>query len=158
MGGINQIYILSLLLKGFNALLECGVGAYLGISKSADLDARVHWLMDFPIFKGEQKWIAAAVFDYANSIPETTRSFFALYLVLHGLVKVALVSGLLMRHKWAYPAAMAALGLFISYQTYEYSAHHALGLLLLTVFDLIVLMLIINDYRQKKMELAGAAN
>jgi uncharacterized membrane protein len=152
MGGINQIYILSLLLKGFNALLECGVGAYLGISKTADFDALVHWLMDFSIFKGEQEWIAAAVFDYANSIPDATRNFFAIYLLLHGLVKVVMVGGLLMRFKWAYPAAMVALSLFICYQTYEYSSHHAIGLLLLTVFDLFVLMLIINDYRQKKME------
>jgi uncharacterized membrane protein len=150
MGGLNQIYIASLLLKGFNALLECGLGAFLGVYKSADMHSLLlHWF-DGPFFHGKGAWIASSVLDYSASVPEATHSFFAIYLMLHGLAKVVLVSGLLAKKNWAYPLALAALSGFILYQIFRYMHSHALGLVVLTVFDILVLAMIVNDYFKSK--------
>jgi uncharacterized membrane protein len=39
------------------------------------------------------------------------------------------------------------LGLFIAYQVYRYTYTHSVGLVLLTVFDLFVMVLIWHEYR-----------
>ena len=50
-----------------------------------------------------------------------SQSFASAYLVIHGLIKIALVVGLLWgRHLWAYAASMWALAAFIAYQMYLY--------------------------------------
>jgi uncharacterized membrane protein len=54
----------------------------------------------------------------------------------------------LLRNKlWAYPASLVILSLFIAYQVYRFSYTHSVGLVVLTAFDLIVMVLIWHEYR-----------
>jgi uncharacterized membrane protein len=54
----------------------------------------------------------------------------------------------LIRNKlWAYPASLLVLGLFSAYQLYRFSYTHSVGLIVLTVFDVIVMELIWHEYR-----------
>jgi uncharacterized membrane protein len=77
----------------------------------------------------------------------SSQHFYAFYLLSHGLVKVALVIGLLRNKLWAYPASLVVLSLFIVYQVYRYSYTHSMGLIVLTVFDVFVMFLIWHEYR-----------
>ncbi|WP_337128019.1 DUF2127 domain-containing protein [Mesorhizobium sp. Cs1321R2N1] len=58
-----------------------------------------------------------------------------------------LVAALLKRRLWAYPASLAALLLFIIYQLYRFSYTHSAGLIVLTLFDLLVVWLVWHEYR-----------
>jgi uncharacterized membrane protein len=69
------------------------------------------------------------------------------YLVLHGLAKLWLVTGLLRKKACAYPSAVVFLGLFIVYQLYRVSYQFSVGLLLLTFFDVAFIFLILREYR-----------
>jgi uncharacterized membrane protein len=73
--------------------------------------------------------------------------------VSHGVVKLALVVGLLRNKLWAYPASLIALGLFIVYQLYRYSYTHGIGLIVLTAFDVFVMWLIWHEYRLVRQHL-----
>ena len=73
--------------------------------------------------------------------------FYALYLLSHGIVKCALVVGLLREKLWAYPASIAVFGAFIAYQLYRYSYTHEIALIALSIFDLFVISLAIHEYR-----------
>ncbi len=68
-------------------------------------------------------------------------------LVSHGLIKVVLVAGLLQEKIIAYPLSLISLGAFMAYQLYRYSYTHSFGLILLTVFDLIVVALVWHEWR-----------
>lgn len=46
-----------------------------------------------------------------------------------------------------YPLSLIALGAFIVYQLYRYSYTQSFGLILLTVFDLIVIVLVWHEWR-----------
>jgi uncharacterized membrane protein len=61
-------------------------------------------------------------------------------------VKVALVVGLLKEKLWAYPASLVVMSLFVLYQLYRFSYTHGFGLIVLTVFDVIVMILIWHEY------------
>lgn len=83
----------------------------------------------------------------ASNFSVTTQNFYAFYLLSHGIVKLALVVALLKDQLWAYPASLVVLGLFIAYQLYRFSYTGSAGLIILTVFDLFVMVLIWHEYR-----------
>jgi len=82
----------------------------------------------------------------AQTFDIKTKSFYAFYLLSHGIVKLFLVAGLLRGKFWAYPASLIVLSLFILYQVYRYTFMPSLGLIILTIFDLFVMVLIWHEY------------
>ena len=56
---------------------------------------------------------------------------------------------------WAYPVSLVVLGLFIVYQLYRFSYTHGVGLIVLTVFDVIVMGLIWHEYRLVRLHLTS---
>ena len=102
--------------------------------------------------------IAAAVIAlcaWAQDFSVATQHFYAFYLLSHGVVKLLLVAGLLRDKLWAYPASPVAMTLFIAYQLYRYSYTHGIGLLALTVFDLVVIWLVWHEWRARARHLSS---
>jgi uncharacterized membrane protein len=130
---VHQIFVVSVTLKGLHALIEIIGGLALYIF-SADAIAR--WLGE--INRGG--WLA-------RHFPLSEQHFYALYLLSHGLVKGAVVIGLLKDRLWAYPACLAVFSAFIAYQLYRYSYTHDIALILLSIFDLFVIYLAVHEYR-----------
>jgi uncharacterized membrane protein len=57
------------------------------------------------------------------------------------------VIGLLRDQLWSYPASLVVLGLFIVYQVYRYIYSLSVGLIFLTVLDLVLMGLVWHEYR-----------
>jgi uncharacterized membrane protein len=91
-------------------------------------------------------FIAAHLSSLAQNFSVQTKHFYAFYLLSHGVVKLLLVVGLLRGKLWSYPASLAVLGIFIAYQVYRFTYTHGLGLMVLTVFDVVVMFLIWHEY------------
>ncbi len=130
---IHQVFVVSVLAKGFHALIEIAGGLALYLFSAA---AIARWLDEID----RRDWIA-------RHFPANEQHFYAFYLLSHGLVKVVLVFFLLREKLWAYPASIAVFGLFIAYQLYRYSFTHDIGLILLSLFDLFVIYLAVHEYR-----------
>jgi len=69
---------------------------------------------------------------------------------LHGVVKIVLVTALLRNKVWAYPWMIAFLIAFIAYQVYRMTFAFSIGLLGLTVFDLVVVWLTYREYGKQR--------
>jgi uncharacterized membrane protein len=91
----------------------------------------------------------------AQNLTVSTQRFYAFYLLSHGVIKLLLVAGLLRKKLWAYPASLLVLGLFIVYQLYRFSYTHGIGLIVLTVFDVIVMGLIWHEYQMVRRHLTS---
>jgi uncharacterized membrane protein len=63
------------------------------------------------------------------------------YLLVHGLVKVVLVLAVIKNTLWAYPAMIGFLVIFIFYQIGQMIYHFSLGLLILTILDILIILL-----------------
>ena len=100
--------------------------------------------------RDESDVVARHLASAAEQFSPGTKHFYAFYLLSHGLMKLALVAGLLKGKLWAYPASLAVMGLFIAYQVYRYLLDHSVGLIVLTVFDIIVIALIWHEWRVVK--------
>jgi uncharacterized membrane protein len=144
---IHQVFEISILLKGAHALIECIGGLALAAVSTTTIVGLVNLLTQDELIEDPNDFVGTHLSSMASNFSVSTQHFYALYLLSHGAIKVFLVIGLLRNKLWAYPASLVALGLFIVYQLYRYSYTHGLGLIVLTVFDVIVMWLIWHEYQ-----------
>lgn len=144
---IHQVFELSVLLKGAHAIAECVGGVALALTTNHAIRRLVTRITQSELIEDKRDFVANHLVTWAQGFSIQTQHFYAWYLLSHGVVKLALVAGLLMRNLWAYLSAIVIFGLFIAYQLYRYSHTHGAGLLLLTALDLIVVGLTWHEYR-----------
>jgi uncharacterized membrane protein len=147
---IHQAFLLSLGIKGLDAVVEVAAAIFLAVARTDVLSAPfLHWAHKELVEHPEDR-IAAFVQQAALSFTHDARIFAALYLGSHGLVKLILVAALFRNLAWAYPVSLAAFGAFIVYQLYRFTFTHSIFLLVLTVFDLVVIVLIWHEWRVRR--------
>ena len=143
---IRQIFQISVLLKGAHAAIECVGGMALALISTTTIANWVSALTQDELIEDPNDFLATHLLTWAQGFSVETKHFYAFYLLSHGLVKLLLVVGLLRNKLWSYPASLAILGLFIIYQLYRFSYTHGMGLIVLTVFDVLVMGLIWHEY------------
>ena len=131
-------------MKGLHAAVELAGGIALYLFST---DVILRWLWE----AGRSSDLVAR-FAHGFSRPE--HEFYAFYLVSHGIVNGAIVAGLLLGKRWSYHATFIVLTLFIAYQLYRYSYTHDIGLVAISIIDLIVMVLAWNEYRLFKHHLS----
>ncbi|WP_111429331.1 DUF2127 domain-containing protein [Rhodobacteraceae bacterium DSL-40] len=144
---IHQVFRVSVILKGLHALIEIAGGLLFYFVSTQQILALVNRLTREELVEDPRDFVATHLLAAAQGLTGATESFYAWYLVSHGLIKVVLVVGLLREKLVAYPASLVAMAGFIAYQLYRYSYTHSLGLILLTIFDLVVMVLIWHEWR-----------
>lgn len=144
---IHQLFEISVLLKGAHALIECLGGLVLALVSTDSILRLANRITRPELLNDSHDFIATHLLTWAQDFSVSTKNFYAYYLLSHGLVKVLLVIGLLRGKMWAYPASLVALGLFIAYQLYRFTDTHGIGLIILTIFDLVVMVLIWQEYK-----------
>ncbi|MER9054912.1 DUF2127 domain-containing protein [Mesorhizobium sp. M0213] len=144
---IHQIFEVSVWLKGAHALIECLGGVLLYLVTTDTIASWVNAFTQEELIEDPNDFIAGYLSQMAGHFSVASKEFYAFYLLSHGLIKLLLVVGLLRGKLWSYPASLVALGAFMVYQVYRYSYTHSPGLLVLTVFDAVVMVLIWHEWR-----------
>jgi len=142
---IHQVFEVGIILKGANAALEIVLGTILLFTMRIGeviLALIENYLIDDP-----NDFLATHFTQLAHYLQPQVQLYGALYLLSHGIVKIALVWGLLRNKLWAYPASLAVLALFILYQLIKIVQTHSIALILLTIFDFVIVWLIWHEYR-----------
>jgi len=93
-------------------------------------------------------WSFARPFLHSFSV--NGKIFWAIYLFVHGAANTFLSLMLFKNRSWAYPTAATVFGLFDIYQIATFIHQPTLVLGAFTVFDLIVIGLVLNEYRYEK--------
>jgi uncharacterized membrane protein len=145
-------FIVGIWIKGIDAVFEILGGIlFLAISNIA-LNKIVTALTMHELVEDPRDQVALFLRHSAAQITPDTHLFGGSYLILHGLTKLGLVTGLLRHKSWAYPATLSLLFLFIAYEVYRLSYSFSFGLVLLTVFDMVFWLLILREYRLVKIK------
>jgi uncharacterized membrane protein len=146
---LDTTYELSLALKGIDGVLETIGGVLLLVISPASLDAVVRHLFQHELSTDRNDFIARHLVHVAANL-HSTQTFGAIYLLSHGIAKLIMVGGLVKRQRWAYPFAVIFLAGFIAYQLYRMTFAPSFGLVFLTVFDAVVLWLVVRDDREHR--------
>jgi len=113
-------------------------------------------LTQLELSEDPRDFIVTHLLSASHGLTHGGKALAAIYLLSHGLTKVALVVALFFNKLWAYPSMIALLTLFIAYQLYRISYTYSLGLILLTVFDSFVIWLTWKEYTKNKLGNARA--
>jgi len=143
---LHRAFEASLVFKALFALAETGGGIALYVAGADRVGALVSRLTFRELAEDPQDALANLLLRLADA-PAATDDFYAAYLLSHGAIKLALVAGLALRIRRAYPVSIFALGGFILYQLHRWQLTHAPAMLVLSVVDLVVIWLVWREYR-----------
>ena len=147
----DRVFRVLIALKGLDGLLEVIGGILLLIVKPQQIAGLAQFLTQHELSEDPHDLIANLVLHGSHSLTGAHATLFgAIYLLSHGLVKVVLVWAVLANRLWAYPWTIAFLGIFIGYQVYRMFVEFSVGLLLLTVFDIVVVWLTVREYQRNR--------
>ncbi|SDO98156.1 Uncharacterized membrane protein [Arthrobacter sp. ok909] len=152
---LDKTFRVSLILKGLDGLLELVGGILLLLVSPAQIGAWVRLLTQHELSEDPHDLVATTLVHWAGTMTVSATLFGAIYLLLHGAVKVVLVWAVLRDKLWAYPWMIAFLMAFILYQSYELVVAFSWGLALLTAFDVFIVWLTWHEYRAHRARSAN---
>ena len=143
---LRRLFDLGVIFKGIDGALEVAGGVLFLVIDPRTLSTIVRSLTAHEISEDPSDLVANLLRHGLGHLSSNTTLFTGAYLLGHGLVKLFLMVFLLREKLWAYLAALWFLGAFVPYQVYRIVLTHSLGLIALTVFDLVVMALIWHEY------------
>jgi uncharacterized membrane protein len=147
---LDRVFRTSVILKGLDGALEIIGGLVLLTLSPTTIHATVRTLTEHELSQDPHDFVARHLLHASGGLTHGTTIYAGVYLLSHGLAKVAVVIAVLQDRMWAYPAMMALLAGFIAYQLYRLAVRFTIGLTLLTVFDVFVVWLTWREYQAKR--------
>lgn len=149
---IHKSFEIGILIKGIDGVLEIIGGTLLIFLNPGRLNKLITLLTQHELSEDPNDIISNFMIKMSSSFSISTQHFGIFYLISHGLVKLILVILLWKKKIWAYPLTVIFLMLFILYQIYRYTISQSIGLILLTIFDIIMIVLTLIEYKRIKAE------
>lgn len=149
---IREAFDVGVVLKGIDGILEVIGGILLFFIKPQTIDNIVRFFTQHELSEDPHDLIANYFLNTAQNLAISSKYFWIYYLFSHGLVKIIIVSGLLLNKLWAYKLGLIFLIFSIFYQTYRFILNGSIGMLFLTLFDIVVIWLVWKEYRLKLEE------
>ncbi len=137
----HKFFRITIFLKGIYSFFEFIAGIALLLVSSSEISNFVKDLFRHELLQDPHDIIANFLINLTGNFSSSLKLFFALYLIIHGTIKVGLIIALWFKKLKVYPIAMIVFGLFIIYQIYRYILHPSLVLLFLTDLDMAVIIL-----------------
>lgn len=143
----HRAFNIGIVIKGLDGLLELVGGGALLLTSQPAIHHVVALLTQRELIEDPHDLVANHLLHFAQQFSLDSRHFAGVYLLAHGLVKIAMVVGLLRGLRWSYPVAVVLMTAFIGYQGYRLFHQPSPLLALLTVTDVTVTCLIVREWR-----------
>ncbi|MEH0108190.1 DUF2127 domain-containing protein [Tersicoccus sp. MR15.9] len=143
----SVVFVLGIIGKGVDGLIEVIAGIPLLIFSPAALVTLSQTLTAEELRQDPHDLIANLIVHGAAHLTGTSAKIGAVYLLFHGIVKLAIVVALLIGTRRIYPWAMGALGVFLVIQIVQFAIAPSVGVALLTVLDALILWLTWREWR-----------
>lgn len=147
---LDVVFLVGVLLKGLDGLLEVLVAVPLLVVPHPDWVRLAHVFTAPGLRHDPVDLIAGIVVQEAARLGRNELVAIGLYLLVHGVVKLAIVVALLIGATRVYPWAIGALGLLTAYQLVDLAVHPSLGVAALTVLDAVIIALTWREWRRHR--------
>lgn len=143
---IYTFFELVVFAKGAQGVFDLIASAFVFLIPLRSIVALADKFTEDELSQDPDDFIASHIHDFAHELSIGSKEFAAIYLLLHGALKLGLALGLLSGRKAAYPIAIGIMLTFIVYQLYRIYLHHSPILMAATLFDCSVVYLITREY------------
>lgn len=143
-------FLAAVALKGIDGLAETLAGilvAFLGTQGVYDLVIQ----LTAPEFDLHRQNRAVHLLRHgASSFAHASSRFVVIWLIAHGIVKLALAIELLRGKTWVFPVAITILSGFVGYMTYRLAGHFSWWPFAFALFDAMTVALVLNEWRARR--------
>jgi uncharacterized membrane protein len=148
----HKVFHTGLYIKAIYGFLESIAGIIVLFASQRMITRFVQFIFGQEFIEDPHDLFGSFFLNLANNLSVRMHVFIGLYILVHGLVNIALVLALIHKKRWAFPAAGALMGIFVIYQIYTICFTFSLLMIFLTITDLIILALLKfeYDYQYKK--------
>jgi uncharacterized membrane protein len=141
------LYRIGIGIKGFDGVGELLIGMLLWISPAMIVAV----LSPAASTDGDDGALRLLIAHWAGQAIETVSVHppvsFILFLLAHGVIKLALVFCLLKEYHWVYPYALSVLGLFTIYQLYLVVAQFSATTVIFAALDIVIIALVWREWQ-----------
>ena len=146
---VHRFFELGIIIKGIDGGFELVVGLLLAFLSPAAINRMVFFFVEDELKEDPADLVSNLLLHITRSASRVRVSA-SFFLIVHGIVKLALVGGLATERLWSYPAAILVFAGFTVYQLYQLSQQYSLFLVTVTVLDVMVILLVIAEYRHMR--------
>lgn len=147
---VHISFELGLWIKATDGLLEILGGILLLYLNPSRMSGLAILLTRHELSEDPRDLVANALLRFSHSFSISSQYFGVFYLLSHGIIKFFLILLLWRKKLWAYPLTIASFILFAAYQIYRYSFSRSVSMLLLTAFDLVMIVLTFIEYKRMR--------
>ena len=144
---VHKTFHLLMIMKAIGAASEILASAFFLLVRPEHVRGIIVRLLQSDLVEDPTDFIGNSFLRFAEQLSLATEHFLALYLLLHGLIKIGLIRVLWKKHWWAYPAFIFLMLAFVVYQLLRFQHTHAWWLLIFSVFDLVVIWFTFQEYK-----------
>jgi len=147
---LDRLFEIGIIAKGLNGVAEVIGGLLLLFASPGRIQALAGEVTQGELSEDPHDVIATYLLHTTSGLTGDAVLFGAIYLLIHGLIKIVLVLALLLNKLWAYPWMIGVLLVFIGYQLYRIALHPTAGLMALTAFDAVIVSLTWREYTRQR--------
>ena len=137
-------------IKGIFGIFEALTGIVLLFMNSRSMTRFVQWLFGEELLRDPTDPLGNFFMNLAQTLYLKIHIFFGIYLIVHGIVHIAVVLSLVHKKRWAFPIAGIILAIFIFYQIYHLVKSFSVIMLVLTILDIMILSLLKIEFDRIK--------
>lgn len=145
---LDRLFTGGIVLKGIDGLTELAGGFVLLFLPPSIVQRFITFLTYKELTEDPHDLIANLLVHAGQAFGAGSKTFAVVYLWVHAAVKLIAVWGILKQQRWAYPFSLITLGILTLYQLYTLHVKVSAGMLILTVFDIIIILLIWREWRR----------
>jgi uncharacterized membrane protein len=152
---LHNSFEVGIFIKGFDGVFQV-IGAALVLLVSPNKIASwIYAITSQELIEDKKDFVANHLVSFISHYTSHAQWFAAIYLASHGLIKIFLVYCLWKKKIWSYPLAISIFIIFGVYQMYRFSITHGIGMIILTVLDIIVVTLTWIEYKKLKASMGS---
>jgi uncharacterized membrane protein len=151
----HKLFRIGILVKGADGLIEACAGVIIYCINYTVASAMLFTIFREEVAESPRDPFWGYLIKEWHSLALSGHIFWGLLFMAHGVTKLALSVALLKNRPWAYPTAAVVFTLFVGYEVYSLASRPSLFLWLITIFDVIVIGLILHEYSRVKKNHAG---
>ncbi|MET4783179.1 DUF2127 domain-containing protein [Glaciihabitans sp. UYNi722] len=147
---LDVVFLVGVFFKGLDGLVELIGGVLLLFLSPSGLTSVAHSLTGGELLEDPHDIIANLLIKGAHQLGGQGAFFISLFLLIHGVVKLAIVISLIVGATKIYPWAIGALGILAIVQSVGFVVKPSIGVALLTILDFVVIALTWREWRQHR--------
>lgn len=145
---LHDIFETAIFLKGLNGIFQLVLGLVILFISLSGIHNIANMILQQELTQDPSDPFANFIINFTQTLNLSTKEFIGIYLLIHGILNLFIMISLWKEKHWAYPTSGVIIALMIIYQIIRYTHTHSLTLIIITLIDMVILSLLLQEYHK----------